>query len=453
MSTKKDERINEVLALVGGEVVRATNQHPKYNSVHELYGVMMEEVEEFWEEVCKKKEQRNLEHMARGVIQIAAVCVRGILDVGLHSHLPPMSARQAVEFQTARDQAVNLQQELGKVREAFDKLQLEYARLCRTNDEKRTTVEELSKQLRSEIAERQKLQSNLEAANTVNGNNVRVINRLESDLDTVRARLKIFGADNKELEKELLELQRWVISQSQIADLGRPVAEHQADVAKMVEDAKRYYKQSWMPADEPLIVAGRDDLTAEQKQELVDSFRAHKSGEVITLPKGGSVTAPANEVDVPQGGQFCYKCGRTPDSNVTLTPQASGQIHGVCNKCGSSWLAGKLPELSNCDHIQHCKVTDRRYPAWSTWGDVQQQADGKYVQARQCGRCHKVEHAECNVRYPARLEEDTANKALARLDVAAMAMNKARDNGTAQDVYLREAVHSLYSALLLIVQG
>lgn len=58
------------------EAERATSLHGNFNSAHEAYGVLAEEVEEFWEEVRKKREHRTQQSMAVELVQIAAVCLK-----------------------------------------------------------------------------------------------------------------------------------------------------------------------------------------------------------------------------------------------------------------------------------------------------------------------------------------------------------------------------------------
>lgn len=43
------------------------------NSLHEGFGLLLEEVEEFWDEVKKKTSKRNLKNTRKELIQIAAL--------------------------------------------------------------------------------------------------------------------------------------------------------------------------------------------------------------------------------------------------------------------------------------------------------------------------------------------------------------------------------------------
>jgi len=74
-----------VLDEIGDEFREAQAKHKSLNSAHEAYAVIREELDEFWDEVKKKREQRSKYAMRRELVQVAAMCVRTILDVGLTS--------------------------------------------------------------------------------------------------------------------------------------------------------------------------------------------------------------------------------------------------------------------------------------------------------------------------------------------------------------------------------
>lgn len=77
----RDRRIERVCSDVNDEVLRAMDKHGGMNSSHEAFAVILEELEEFWEEV-KKKEPDPL-RMAEELTQTAAMCVRAIVDLDL----------------------------------------------------------------------------------------------------------------------------------------------------------------------------------------------------------------------------------------------------------------------------------------------------------------------------------------------------------------------------------
>lgn len=78
-----ESHLSGVLAEVGVEVRSACQQHPSYNSAHEAYAVILEELDEFKAEVWKKREQRSDAAMRKELLQTACTCVRAIIDLGL----------------------------------------------------------------------------------------------------------------------------------------------------------------------------------------------------------------------------------------------------------------------------------------------------------------------------------------------------------------------------------
>lgn len=83
MPPTMDKWIARVLAEVGSEVKRANAKHAPMNSAHEAYAVLLEEVDEFKEQVWKQQKNRDLEEMRNELIQVAAMAVRAICDLNL----------------------------------------------------------------------------------------------------------------------------------------------------------------------------------------------------------------------------------------------------------------------------------------------------------------------------------------------------------------------------------
>jgi len=75
------EFTDQVLNDIDREVDRAVTKHGHYNSPHEAYGVLLEEVDEFFDEVKKQKADVDRGAMRTELTQIAAVCVRAIYDL------------------------------------------------------------------------------------------------------------------------------------------------------------------------------------------------------------------------------------------------------------------------------------------------------------------------------------------------------------------------------------
>lgn len=57
----------------------ASAAHGEFNSAHEGYAVILEELDELWEEVREKKQ--SIERMRREAVQIGAMAMRFIVDV------------------------------------------------------------------------------------------------------------------------------------------------------------------------------------------------------------------------------------------------------------------------------------------------------------------------------------------------------------------------------------
>lgn len=71
----------ELLVEVAKELSRAESKFDPYNSAHEGYAVIKEEVDELWEEVKKKEKKRSRSKMRKEAIQIAATALRFVLNV------------------------------------------------------------------------------------------------------------------------------------------------------------------------------------------------------------------------------------------------------------------------------------------------------------------------------------------------------------------------------------
>ena len=77
------DALGKVCGEVANEVKRASDTHGSMQSAHEGYAVILEEVDELWDEV-KKNANRHPERaalMRREAIQVAAMAIRFVLDV------------------------------------------------------------------------------------------------------------------------------------------------------------------------------------------------------------------------------------------------------------------------------------------------------------------------------------------------------------------------------------
>lgn len=73
----------QYLVDVEAECHRACQLFPPFHSAHEAYAVILEELEEFWDEVRQKAAQRSPEAMRAELVQVAAMCLRTVIDLGL----------------------------------------------------------------------------------------------------------------------------------------------------------------------------------------------------------------------------------------------------------------------------------------------------------------------------------------------------------------------------------
>jgi len=64
---------------VRDEIERARVKHPAYHSAHEGYAVILEELDELWDEV--KQRDQSIDRMREEAIQVAATAIRFIQDV------------------------------------------------------------------------------------------------------------------------------------------------------------------------------------------------------------------------------------------------------------------------------------------------------------------------------------------------------------------------------------
>ena len=76
--------INTAMNDVLHELDRACAKYPPMKSAHEAYAVILEEIEEFWDETRKRDDKRDLVAMREELIQIAAMAMRAIEDLQLY---------------------------------------------------------------------------------------------------------------------------------------------------------------------------------------------------------------------------------------------------------------------------------------------------------------------------------------------------------------------------------
>lgn len=73
-------RINEVGLEVTAELVNAMTKFPPFNTAHEGYAVLLEEVDELWDEIKKKQGTRDAARLRKEAVQIAAMAIRFAIE-------------------------------------------------------------------------------------------------------------------------------------------------------------------------------------------------------------------------------------------------------------------------------------------------------------------------------------------------------------------------------------
>jgi hypothetical protein len=75
---------------IAAETKRAMGLHAPLHSAHEAHSVILEELEEFWDDVkvnpkklSEGQRVARLEHMRGELTQTAAMCLRALVDLGL----------------------------------------------------------------------------------------------------------------------------------------------------------------------------------------------------------------------------------------------------------------------------------------------------------------------------------------------------------------------------------
>ena len=82
MSFRDEEEARARIAeSVLAEASRSRRAWPAYHSAHECYGVLAEEVAEFFDIVRQKESDRDYSALRREMIQIAAVAIRGAVEL------------------------------------------------------------------------------------------------------------------------------------------------------------------------------------------------------------------------------------------------------------------------------------------------------------------------------------------------------------------------------------
>lgn len=63
------------------ELMISMEAYPKFNSAHEGFSVLAEEVDELWDHVKTNQKRRDIEAMRKEAIQVAAMAMRFALEI------------------------------------------------------------------------------------------------------------------------------------------------------------------------------------------------------------------------------------------------------------------------------------------------------------------------------------------------------------------------------------
>ena len=83
--------------MVERELEKARAMHGPQHSAHEAYAVILEELDEFWEEVRLKQRNRDPKRMLKELVQIAAMAQRTAEDLKLTIHPHPTLSESLME--------------------------------------------------------------------------------------------------------------------------------------------------------------------------------------------------------------------------------------------------------------------------------------------------------------------------------------------------------------------
>jgi len=73
--------VSDAVSEVVTEVEHAKSNWPPFNSAHEGFAVLGEEVDELWEHIRTKQKNRDLLEMRKEAIQVAAMAIRFAAEV------------------------------------------------------------------------------------------------------------------------------------------------------------------------------------------------------------------------------------------------------------------------------------------------------------------------------------------------------------------------------------
>ena len=76
-------QIEQIFHSIYDELSFALNKYGSFNSAHEGYAIILEEMDELWDEIKAKQGSRDWENIEKESIQVAAMTIRFIFDIVL----------------------------------------------------------------------------------------------------------------------------------------------------------------------------------------------------------------------------------------------------------------------------------------------------------------------------------------------------------------------------------
>lgn len=78
---KTSSRVQLILDEIYQETSFAFNKFPPFNGAHEGYAIILEEMDELWEEIKNNKSDESRERQRKEAIQVAAMAIRFVHDI------------------------------------------------------------------------------------------------------------------------------------------------------------------------------------------------------------------------------------------------------------------------------------------------------------------------------------------------------------------------------------
>lgn len=80
-NAKLDTRFEDAFQEVRHELEEATRQYSSFRTAHEGYAILLEEVDELWDEIKKKPTERDSRKLRAEAKQVAAMALRFMIDL------------------------------------------------------------------------------------------------------------------------------------------------------------------------------------------------------------------------------------------------------------------------------------------------------------------------------------------------------------------------------------